>query len=540
MLGALLGAVGFVLLIAAANLANLLLARGAARQREFALRSALGAGQGRLVRQLLTESLLLAGLGCAAGLLLARWLVVGLPRVLPSNVKWVPFRDLENLTLDARVLLFAVGVSLVAGLVFGLAPVFQVFRVDLTKALKQGGRGSVGGGERFRAFLVATEVAMALVVLIGAGLLTRSVALLLGVDPGLNPKNVLTMNVSLPQPDFYGPPQRTRFCQQAREAVMALPGIEIASAVSNLPFSGSDAGRSFEIEGRPAPASRADRPGGNYSIACPGYFRTLGIPLVAGREFEDRDTLKGIPVTIIGETMAKKFWPGESPIGRRIKFSGDGDTALWLTIVGVARDTRRWGFDTKVRPEFFRPYSQAAWPGMALVVRTKGDPRASANAVREAVRGIDRELPVVNVTTMETVLDQSVGPRRFPLYVLGAFSVLGLMLAAVGIYGVVSYLVSQRTQEIGLRLALGAGKAQVLSLVLRRSLPPVAIGLAVGLAASVGLGQLLDSLLYGVRPTDGMVLASVTAILGAVALVATVIPAQRATEVDPATALRQE
>ncbi|MBC8165542.1 MAG: ABC transporter permease, partial [Bryobacteraceae bacterium] len=322
---ALLGAVAFVLLIAAANVANLLLARGESRRREMALRGALGAGAGRMARQLLTESLLLAALGCAAGLLIARLSIRLLATLLPGNVKFVPFRDVELLAIDWRVFLFAVLISFTAALIFGLAPVIQAFRADINEALKQGGRSTSSGSGRLSHSLIAAEVALALVVLTGAGLLARSVAVLLGVDPGLNPANVLTMNIALPQADFYGPPQRPRFCQQIREEVGRLPGIKNVSAVSNLPFTGSDAGRSFKIDGRPEPASLADRPRGSYNIACPDYFRTLGIPLMEGREFSDRDSLAAVQTTVINQAMAKRYWPGESPLGRRIKLGRPTD-----------------------------------------------------------------------------------------------------------------------------------------------------------------------------------------------------------------------
>ncbi|MGD1096948.1 MAG: ABC transporter permease [Bryobacteraceae bacterium] len=538
---ALLGAVGFVLLIACSNVANLLLARAAGRRKEFALRTALGASRFRVIRQLLIESAVLALAGGAVGVLFAIWGISLLVRILPSFIKFVPFRQLDQLSVDSGVLLFALFVSLATGLLFGLAPALQASRTDLNESLKEGG-GRVSTGHRanrLRALLVVSEVALALVVLTGAGLMIETIVRLSGVAPGFDPNNLLTMQIALPQTDTYGAPERTRFCEDVGERVGAVAGVQSVSAVSHLPLSGAGAGRSFVIQSRPDP-NPSEEPNANYSLICPNYFQTMGIPLLKGREFSSRDTVSAPQVVIVNDSLARRYWPKEDPIGRTFKLGGPRATSPWLTIVGVVRDVHHWSLDYPTVPQIFRPYSQAAWPVMTLVARTAGDPAVLATAIRKAAADIDREQPVSNVATMEQVIHDSLGFRRFPMLLLGTFAFVALALAAVGIYGVMSYSVAQRTREIGIRMALGAGRGEVLRLILGRSLVPVAAGVAIGVAAALALTRVLTSLLFEVSPSDPLVFTAVTLLLMSVAVIASLAPAFTAASVNPVIALRHE
>jgi predicted permease len=539
---ALLAAVGFVLLIACANVANLMLARAAARQREMAIRSALGAGRGRILRQLLTESVLLSGLGGLAGLLLAAVGTSTLAEVLPRSVRLVPFRPVERIDVDATVLGFTLAVSVLAGLLFGLAPALGASRGDLNQALKESTRGSTQGGRgRLRSALVASEVALTLVVLAGAGLMIATVARLLGVDPGLDPRNVLTLEISLPQENlYYGPPAHAGFCRDLATHVGSLPGVVSASSVAHLPLSGGWAARGFVIEGRPKPEPE-NMPGAGYSVACPDYLRTMGIPLLTGREFTQADRVGTPQVILVNASMARRYWPGQDPLGRRIKLGLHGDEeAPWLTVVGVFGDVRHYGLDASPEPNFLRPYAQAAWPYMHIVVRTAAAPAAFVAPVKEALLEIEPGRPVSRVQTMEQVVAGSVGSRRFSMQLLAAFAALALLLAAVGVAGVVGYSVVQRTQEIGIRVALGARPADILRLVVGSSLAWTLGGLAAGLAAATGLLRFLRDQLYGVGVMDPIVLSVVSLVMLAVALGATYVPARRAMRVNPVDALRCE
>jgi putative ABC transport system permease protein len=534
----LLAAVAFILLIACVNVANLLLARGAARQKEFAIRRALGAAGSRIARQLLTESVLLALAGGAAGLLLA----AGSTRVLFYAFKLdsmhLPLRAVDSIPMDGRVFAFALLVSLLTGVLFGVAPALSALRADLNEPLKEGGRSaSTGGRNRLGHVLVASEVALAMVVLCGAGLMIKSMTRLLGVDPGLNAKNVLTVGMSVPQEEIYvGPPGLPRFCQDLDEHVGAIPGVVSVGAVAHLPFHGN-AGRGFQIEGRP-PEAPGHMPGAGYSVACPNYFRTMGIPVLKGREFTPRDTVSAPDAIVINETMARDFWPNEHPVGRAIRLGGSEGPRL--TVVGVVGDVHYQGLDAPAPRQFFRPYMQAGWPVMTVVVRTVDAPATFAASVKKAVADVLPDWPVSGFQTMETVVHDSTGSRRFPMLLLSAFSVLALVLAAVGIVGVVGHSVTQRTHEIGLRMALGAGTLDVLRLVVSGNMIWVLAGLAVGVAGSAGLTRLLAGMLYGVRPLDPAVLGAVSALLGGVALVASYLPARRAARIDPMAALRCE
>jgi predicted permease len=534
----LLAAVAFVLLIACVNVANLLLARGAGRQKEFAIRIALGAPASRIARQLLTENSILALAGGGAGLLVAAIGTRLLFYAFKLGALNLPMRHIDAISLDGRVLGFALLVSCVTGLLFGVAPAIAALRTNVNDPLKEGGRTpGTGGHTRLRQVLVASEVALALIVLSGAGLMIKSMSRLLGVDPGLNAKNVLTMGVSVPQEEIYvGPPGLPRFCQDLDEHAGAVPGIVSVSAIAHLPFEGN-AGRGFQIEGQP-PADPGKMPGASYSVACPNYFRTLGIPILAGREFTARDTLNAPGVIVINQKMAHRYWPNEDPVGRAIRLGGsDGPR---LTIVGVVGDVHFQGLDSPAREQFVRPYMQAGWPVMTIIARSIATPGAYTEPVKKALASVLPDLPVSGLDTMESVVHNSTGGRRFPMLLLSVFSALALVLAAVGIVGVVGHSVTQRTHEIGIRMALGANTLDVLRLMINSSMLWVLVGLVVGVAGSAGLTRLLGGMLYDVRPLDPAVLGGVVLLLAVVALIASYLPARRAARIDPIAALRCE
>ena len=535
---ALLAAVAFVLLIACVNVANLLLARGAARQKEFAIRRALGAAGSRIARQLLTESLLLALAGGAAGLLLAAASTRAMFYAFKLDSLHLPMRPIDSIPMDGRVFVFALIVSCLTGVLFGVAPALSAWRGNINEPLKEGGRSaSAGGSSRLRNVLVASEVALALVVLCGAGLMIKSMTLLLGVDPGLNPRNVITMSMSVPQEEIYvGPPGLPRFCQDLEEHVGAVPGIVAVGAVAHLPFRGN-AGRSFQIEGRP-PAEPGHFPGGDYSVACPEYFRTMGIPVLKGREFTRQDTVSAPGVIVINETLARTYWPKEDPVGKGVRLGGVNGPRL--TVVGVVRDVHHLGLDSPMRRQFFRPYAQAGWPIMNVVARTINAPATFSVPIKKAIAEVLPDRPVSDVETMESIVHDSTGSKRFPMLLLSVFSVVALMLAAVGIVGVVGHSVAQRTHEIGIRMALGAGAADVLRLMMNSSMAWVLVGLIAGVAGAAGLTRLLGGMLYNVRPLDPVVLGAVSLLLAAVALLASYLPARRAAKIDPIVALRCE
>jgi predicted permease len=539
LLYAMLGVVGFVLLIACVNIANLMLARAATRERELAIRRALGAGHGRLLRQLLVESVVLAGAGGACGLMLASWITQPLLSILPNAVKLVPMRPMGEMTVDAVVLVFTAGISIASGLLFGLAPALSALKNDVNQPLKEGSRASTSKN-RLRYGLVASEFALTLVVLAGAGVMIVSVARLLAVDPGLNPRNVLVMQMSLPQDEiYYGPPGHPRFCDDLDRRVTSVPGVVSVSAIAHLPLSGGGAGRAVAIEGHPDPGPNRQL-GAGYSVACPNILRTLGIQLIAGREFTFRDTLSAPGVAVVNESMAKRFWPGEDVVGKRFKIGQTGSDSPWLTVVGVFRNVRQNGLENEPGPSFLRPYNQAAWPSISIVTKTASIPQTLTPAVKDALLDIEPNQPVSNTQTMEEVVGASVANRRFPMLLLSLFAALALVLAAAGIAGVVAYSVSQRTNEIGVHMALGARSRDVLRLVLGDSLSWSLIGVAIGIVASFGLSRFLRALLFDVTATEPIVLGAVSCLLIAVSLVASYIPARRALRVDPASALRHD
>ncbi|PYS88725.1 MAG: hypothetical protein DMF64_19830 [Acidobacteria bacterium] len=535
----LLGAVGFVLLIACANVANLLLARATRRRREIAVRTTLGATRWRVVRQLLTESLLLSLAGGGAGLLLALWGVDALAGALPDDMP----RGRE-IALDGRVLAFTLGVAVLTGLVFGLAPALAASRLDVNEALKESGRGTGGGWRRnrVRSLLVVTEIALSLVLLVGAGLLAKSFVRLRATNPGFNPDHVLTLSVALPEAKYETQAERARFFQQLLARTADMPGVAASAAVLPLPFSGDDAHANFEIEGQQSEGA-GESPSALSYIISPDYLRALSIPLVKGRAFNERDTTEAPRVVLISETLARRFFVGEDPIGRHLILSSfaDLDKPATCEIVGVVGDVKHAGLDAEAEAAYYLPYQQATLPFMSLVIRgTNGNPTALVAGARASVAQLDQDLPLTDVKPMNEWLAASVAPRRFNMLLLGGFALLALCLATVGIYGVMAYAVAQRTHEIGIRLALGAQVSDVLRLVIRQGMTLTLVGVGTGLAGAHALTRVLSSLLFGVTATDPFVFACVALLLTLVALVACYLPARRATKVDPMIALRHE
>ena len=539
MLVVLLAAVGFVLLIACANIANLLLARAATRQREMAIRGALGASRSRVVRLLLTESIVLAFVGGAVGLLLAIWSLDLLVSLKPANLP-----RLAEIGINRTVFLFTLGVSVVTGLLFGLAPAWQVSKTDLNEGLKESGRGGTDSPrrQRVRAVLVVSEVALSLVLLVGAGLMMRSFSRLLAVDPGFKADHVLTSFVSLPSSKYPKREDQTAFFDRLLDRLRNVPGVSAAGLVTDLPLYGGGS-TGFDVEGRPS-APPGQRAMTDYRITSPDYFAAMGMKLLKGRAFSHYDNESAPGVVIINETMATRFFPGEEPLGKRINMSGDPPDLR--EIVGVVGDVRNYGVDADVKPEAYVPFLQSApeylsnvVSALTIVMRSAIEPTALGAALREQVQALDKDQPVSEIKTMEWYLAASMAQRRFNMFLLGGFAGLALVLAAVGIYGVIAYTVTQRTHEMGIRIALGAKGGDILRLVFRNAMLTTVAGIVIGLAAAFGLTRLLQSLLYQVTATDPLVFAVIPILLLAVAVVATYIPARRAMKVDPVTALRE-
>lgn len=531
----LLGAVGLVLLIACSNVANLLLARGATRQKEMAIRNSLGAGRGRIIRQLLVESMLLALIGGALGLALGYF---GLKLLVAVNESMIP--RAHELGLDPLVLAFTIGVSLLTGIIFGLLPALQVSRSDLHETLKEGGRSGTGTGRsRLRSALVVVEMALALVLLVGAGLLLKSFLRVQSVDPGFRPQNLLSMQIALPDTKYREPEKRVIFYRDLLDRVKGLPGVIDIGASSVIPMAGSNSSGSFQIEGRTTPQGQPSPHGDRWS-ATSDYFKTMGIKLVRGRYFEARDSAEAPGAAIIDETMARKYWPNEDPVGKRITFEGTRENPRWREIVGIVGHVKHRDLEGESRVQYYIPYEQRAQSGMFLVVRTAGEPNSMAGGVRSTVLAVDRDLPVFRVRTMEEYVAQSMSQRRFAMYLFGTFAIIALVLAAVGLYGVMAYSVTQRTHEIGIRMALGAQRRDVVSMVVRQSMVLTSVGLVAGLAAAFGLTRLMTTLLFGVNPRDVWTFLLIPLILAAIAVLASFLPARRATRVDPLVALRYE
>jgi putative ABC transport system permease protein len=534
----LLGAVGFVLLIGCANVANLLLARATAREREIAVRSALGGSQGRLVRQLITESLVLALVGGALGLLLAGWGASALGRLATL---YLPRAG--EIELSLPVLGFTAFLILLTGVGFGLIPALQAARPDLQSVLKDAARGASAGAPRarMRAVLVVAEVAIALMLLAGAGLLLRSFQRLMAVEQGFDPERLLTLQVWLPVPNdnasgrFFTQEQKLGFYERALEAVRAVPGVREAALTSQLPLRGRRSA-GFRIEGRPVRSDETP-PGAEFRMVSPNYFAAMGIPVLRGEGLPElADSLSSRKV-LVNRTLAQKYWPGEDPIGRRIRFGFD---STWLTVNGIVGDVRQMGLGEPPKEEVYVSYRWSAGQEMSLVVRTADDPERLGTAVTNAIRAVDPEQPVFGIMSMERVIDNAGAERRVSLLLLLLFAGIALLLSALGIYGVMAYTTNQRRQEIGIRMALGARGSDVLRLVVGQGMRLVGIGLAIGLVGAWLLSRVLTSQLYGVTPQDPLTYASVAGLLAAVALTASWLPARRATRVDPMLSLRSE
>jgi putative ABC transport system permease protein len=530
MLWLLFAAVGVILLIACANLANLLLARALARQREIAVRAALGASRWRLIRQLLTETTLISLVGGAGGLLLAYWGLYGLLK-LPQN-----FVSTEDATLDTRVLLFALAVSVVTGWLFGLVPALQLARTDLQSFLKEGARG---GGEsarwnRIRGGFVVAQVALSLILLVSAGLLIRSFDKLLRVDVGFRPERLLSLEYRLPRTKYKDVAAQWNFHRQVVEQIQQVPGVQSVSLVRGLPFSGNGATTAITLPDR-EPPPKGMEPEVMVNTATPNYFETLGIPFIEGRLFGDQDQANTPAVLIINQTMARRFWPNQDPLGKQINVGGSAGT-----VVGVVGDAKHYWLEEESKPQMYAPYSQQPGLFATVVIRTSVEPLSLSESVRQALWKVDADQPMWKIRTVEFLVNRSTADRKFLMALMGIFATLALVLTIIGLYGVISYLVNQRTQEIGIRMALGAQTHDILRMVLKQGMLLVLTGVALGLAAAWLSTSLMSRLLYQVSPTDPLTFAAIAALLITVALLACYLPARRAAKVDPLVALRYE
>jgi putative ABC transport system permease protein len=530
----LFGAVVFVLGVACVNVANLLLVRAAERQRDIAVRLALGAGRWRIVRQLLSESMLISVLGGTAGLLIGVWVMNSLVSLAPSDVP-----RLGQVKLSATVLIFTMCLSVLTGLMFGLIPALHISRTNLQSTLKEGGRSTVGLlQENMRKILVVAELALALVLLIGAGLMLRTVSQLMRVDPGFNTENLLTMQFTLP-PKAYHEERCRVFYRECLTKIEALPGVVAAALTLSLPIDGSNWNSFFIVADKPVPP-RKELPKAAFTQVSANYFKTMGIRLLKGRIFSDADSADTLRVTVINEMLARRLWPGEDPIGKRLKQGWPEDQSPWRIVIGVVRDVKLNGIDRETPLQAYLPLTQETSNRLNLVARTGGNPLTLASTVEQTIHSIDNELPVFNVRSMDQLVDNSIAQQRLTMSLLAGFSILALTLAAVGIYGVMSYTVTQRTHEIGLRMALGAQQVDVLKLVLRQGMILTLIGLTVGLVVAFALARLMSTLVYGVSVTDPATFAAIALLLAGVAMFACYIPARRAAKVDPMIALRFE
>jgi putative ABC transport system permease protein len=533
----LMGAVGCVLLIACSNVASLLLARATTRHKEMAIRAALGASRRRVIRQLLTESVVLSVASGALGLLLALW---GTDALVAASGDQLP--RAAQIGLDMRVLGFTLLVSILTGVLFGLVPAIHSSKTDLNESLKEGGRGTSEGirRNRLRAVLVTAEVAIAVVLLVGAGLLIQSLWRLQHVDAGINPHNVITFEMGVPDVKYDSAEKQAEFFRQLQARLAALPGVETASAVVPLPLSNNNIGISFEIEGQPVP--KGQQPSSAYRAVSLDYFRTMGIRLIKGRDFDERDTYNAPAVIIINEAYADRYFPGEDPIGKRIRpgISVETGKKPWREVVGVVGNVRYRALNRDYTPEYYVPESQMPFDSMTLVVKTTNDPRQIVGAVRDEVRNMDKDLPVYNIRTMDDYLAASVAQPRLITLLLVIFAGLALLLTTIGLYGVMSYSVVQRTHELGIRMALGARPADVLRLVVKQGMALAGIGVGVGLVVAFLATKVMTSLLFGIGAKDPLTFAAIALIIAGVALGACLVPARRATKVDPMVALRYE
>jgi len=536
----LLAAVVLVLLIAAANIASLLVARGAARRREIATRLGLGGTRSRIARQLVTESVVLALGGAAVGLGLASLGTRALFAVFPHSLRSVPFRDLSSVSLDVTVALVGVLVALFTGIAAGLAPALTSLPAEPAELLRDAGARSTTARHtrRLKSVLVGGEVALAMLVLVGAGLLIASISRLQRVAPGLDPANVIAVDMALPQPDFYGPAERVNLCADLSRETTLVPGVVSTSAVSHVPLSGANAGRSFVMEGAPDPGP-ANLPSASYGVACPGFFQTLGIPLLAGRDFSSADRPSAPMVMVVNEALGEKYFPGANPVGRRIKLGRFETDGPWVTIIGVIGNVRHGGLAQPVKPYFYAPYAQAAWPGMTVMIRTSA-PLEGFAPLRQALRRAAPGEPIGDPFTMEQVVENSLGHLRFPMVLFSVFAAMALLLAALGCFGIASQAVVQRRRELGIRIALGARTGQIYGLVVGQALVPILAGLGVGVIGALAFARVLRSLLFDIGPGDPVTLLLGSAVLGVVTILASLLAARRAAQVDPVRVLRDE
>jgi putative ABC transport system permease protein len=538
----LFGAVGFLLLIATANVANLLLARAATREREMALRGALGAGRGRIVGQLLTESIVLAVVSGALGLALATWGTRALLALAPEGIP-----RLGEVHMNLPVFLFALASAAICGIVFGLVPAWRAARAPLVEMLKEGGRGGIGASHRrVQRMLAVAEIALALVLSAGAGLMMRSLAELQRVSPGFDPGHLLTFQVSLPRAQYPQDSQVRGFYDQLVQRLDALPGVRAAGLAISLPPNRLQITDNFMVEGQVLPPNQS-APVGPVVAVSDEFFAALGVPLVRGRVFDARDEERAPPVVIVNDALANKYFAGVDPIGRRFKVGGPerpiGPNNPWMTVVGVVGDVKYSGLDAAPEPTYYLPHRQSTWRGQNVIVRatsSPGDPRMLVNSVREIVAALDKNIPVTAVHTMDELMVASTAPPRFRTALVTVFALVGLLLAAIGIYGVMAYAVAERTHELGVRIALGADRASVLRLVLGEAAALAAAGIAIGLAGAFAATRLIQNLLFGVTSTDTITFAGISVLLAVTALVASYLPARRATRVDPMIALRYE
>ncbi len=528
----LLGAVGFVLLIACANVANLLLARASARRREIAVRAGLGASRWRIARQLLTESVLLSVIGGTLGVLVAWWGTKALVALSPPALI-----DLNRVSVNLPVLLFTLGLAVLTGLIFGLAPALEATRFDLHDSLKEGGKNVGGGGHRLRSVFVITQVALALVLLVGAGLFVRSLNRLQAVDPGFNAQNLLTVRVTLPPARYQEDQKRIDFFQQAIAQMGVLPGVEAAGAINTPPFTGLYSGTTVEVDGEKLPPGQELKTG--ICVTDANYFQAMQIPLKQGRLYTAQEATEMRHVVLVNEAFVRKNLGGENPLGKRLTIYMK-DENVPTEIIGVVGDHKHLGLDTAVEPVAYWPHPELVYPGMTIVLRTKTDATAVAPSAREVIRALDPQQPIGEISTMESLLSTSVARSRFIASLLSVFSIIALVMAAVGIYGVMSFSVLQRTHEIGVRMALGAQRFDVLKLVVMKGVVLALIGVVVGLAASFALTRLISTLLFEVTATDSVTFAGVSVGLFLVTLLSCYVPARRATRVDPLKALRYE
>jgi predicted permease len=533
----LLGAVGSVLLIACANVANLLLARAAVREKEIALRLAMGASRSRLTRQLLTESILLAFLGGGFGLLLALAGVRMLKTFVPSMIL-----QIQAINIDGKVLVFTASIALLTGIVFGLAPVIHASHSNLNESLKEGGRDSAVGkkGNRLRGLLVIGEVAVSFILLIGAGLLINSFLHLRNLDPGFRSDHLLTMKVDLSELKYPDGEQRSVFFDEVLRRIRVLPGVQSVAVAGNLPLTYNGDSATIAVEGIPDPPLDQWRDV-IYRAIGPGYFSTMGIRMIRGRDFTDQDRADSTKVVVISEKTAQHYWPGQDPIGKRLKLGATASDIPWREVIGVVKDVRQNDFIAQPKMQMYLPYRQMKdLAANALVVRTSVEPMSLATSVRNAIWAVDKDQPVADIDTMDHIVSEAIARQRFSMLLLGIFAALALMLAAVGIYGVMSYSVAQRTHEIGIRMALGARPADVLQMTVKQGLKLVSVGMILGLVAAILLTRVLVSLLYGISATDPITFVGISLVLLAVAILASYIPALRATKVDPIIALRAQ